>query len=166
MEKNNTKNSINNVEINLMTCDDLLSLKENLLTEFDEFWNYSILEQEFKNENTTYITAKINNEIVGFAGLLIILDEATIMNIVTKKDKRRLGIGDLLLQELINISQKQNVNSITLEVNSNNVPAINLYKKYNFKEVGVRKKYYNNTDDAILMTLCQLDDSIWHGINK
>ena len=48
----------------------------------------------------------------------------------------------------------KNMKTITLEVNENNIPAINLYKKFNFEQVGLRKKYYNNADAAILMTLC------------
>lgn len=135
-------------------CDkDLLYLKENLITEFDNFWNYEILKQEFLNTNTTYIVAKQNETIVGFAGILTIVDEANIMNIVTKKDKRNLGIGTLLLQNLIQISKEQNLNSVTLEVNEHNIPAIKLYEKFNFTKVGLRKKYYNNTDSAIIMTL-------------
>ena len=135
-------------------CDkDLLYLKENLITEFDDFWNYEILKQEFLNTNTTYIVAKQNETIVGFAGILTIVDEANIMNIVTKKDKRNLGIGTLLLQNLIQISKEQNLNSVTLEVNEHNIPAIKLYEKFNFTKVGLRKKYYNNTNSAIIMTL-------------
>ena len=135
-------------------CDkDLLYLKENLITEFDNFWNYEILKQEFLNTNTTYIVAKQNETIVGFAGILTIVDEANIMNIVTIKDKRNLCIGTLLLQNLIQISKEQNLNSVTLEVNEHNIPAIKLYEKFNFTKVGLRKKYYNNTDSAIIMTL-------------
>ena len=143
----------NDIEVNQMSNDDLLVLKDSLLNEFDDFWTYSILKQEFDNENTTYIVAKDDDIIVGFAGILIIMDEANIMNIVTKKDKRKLGIGSLLLEKLIEISKVKKLKSITLEVNEKNVPAINLYKKYNFQQVGVRKKYYDNTDTAILMTL-------------
>ena len=79
------------------------------------------------------------------------IDYAEIMNIVVRKKYRRNGIGEKLLQELINLSMKKNLENIELEVNSNNKPAINLYKKFGFKEVGLRKKYYNNVDDAILM---------------
>ena len=57
-----------------------------------------------------------------------------------------------MLEEIINIAKNKNMKSITLEVNVNNNIAINLYKKYGFKEVGIRPKYYNNTDDAIIMT--------------
>lgn len=58
-----------------------------------------------------------------------------------------------MLEELIKTAKERGLNDITLEVNVNNIPAINLYKKYNFKEVGLRKKYYKNTDDALIMTL-------------
>ena len=150
MEKNNSGNFI---KILPMTQKDLLYFENNLITEFDEFWNYSILKQEFFNDNTTYIVAKQNDEIVGFAGILAIIDEANIMNIVTKKNKRNLGIATLLLNELINISKSKNLKSITLEVNEKNTPAIKLYEKFKFEVVGVRKKYYNNTASAILMTL-------------
>jgi ribosomal-protein-alanine N-acetyltransferase len=143
----------NNAEASQISNDDLLDLKDSLLNEFDDFWTYNILEQEFNNENTTYIVAKDDNLVVGFAGILVIMDEANIMNIVTKKDKRKLGIGSLLLEKLIEISKLKKLASITLEVNEKNIPAINLYKKYNFQQVGIRKKYYDNTDAAILMTL-------------
>ena len=58
-----------------------------------------------------------------------------------------------MLEELIKIAKERDLKDITLEVNINNTSAINLYKKYNFKEVGIRKKYYNNLDDALIMTL-------------
>ena len=94
-----------------------------------------------------------SKEIVGFAGIVKIIDEITIMNIVVKKSKRKLGIGSALLQKIIEFSKEQKATSITLEVNYKNEPAIALYQKFGFKQVGLRKKYYHNTDDAILMTL-------------
>lgn len=145
--------SISDITISLMTQEDLLYLEKNLITEFDDFWNYSILKQEFLSENTTYIVAKQDNNIIGFAGILTIIDEANIMNIVTKKDKRNLKVGSLLLENLIKISKQENLKSITLEVNEHNIPAIKLYEKFNFIKIGIRKRYYNNTDSAIIMTL-------------
>ena len=58
-----------------------------------------------------------------------------------------------MLEKLIKIAKERKLNSITLEVNTKNIPAINLYKKYNFKEVGLRKNYYKNCEDALIMTL-------------
>jgi ribosomal-protein-alanine N-acetyltransferase len=74
-----------------------------------------------------------------------------IMNIVVKKSKRRMGIGKILLEKLIEMASKTNLKILTLEVNACNTPAIKLYEKFNFKRVGIRKKYYNNLDDAIIM---------------
>ena len=58
-----------------------------------------------------------------------------------------------MIEKLIDMAKERKLSDITLEVNINNLPAINLYKKYQFKEVGLRKKYYNNEDNAILMDL-------------
>ena len=137
-------------EMNLL---DLENIKDCLLTDFDNFWSYNILKQELENGKSKYFVAKQENEIVGFAGILLIIDQVNIMNIVVKKDKRNFGIGSSLLEEIIRYSKIHNATSITLEVNEKNIPAIKLYEKYGFKQVGLRKKYYNNEDNAILMDL-------------
>ena len=139
--------------ISEMNLQDLENIKDCLLTDFDNFWSYNILKQELENGKSKYFVAKQENEIVGFAGILLIIDQVNIMNIVVKKDKRNLGIGSLLLEEIIRYSKIHNATSITLEVNEKNIPAIKLYKKYGFKQVGLRRKYYNNEDNAILMDL-------------
>ena len=136
-----------------MNLQDLENIKDCLLTDFDNFWSYNILKQELENGKSKYFVAKQENEIVGFAGILLIIDQVNIMNIVVKKDKRNFGIGSSLLEEFIRYSKIHNATSITLEVNEKNIPAIKLYKKYGFKQVGLRKKYYNNEDNAILMDL-------------
>ncbi len=139
--------------ISEMNLQDLENIKGCLLTDFDNFWSYNILKQELENGKSKYFVAKQENEIVGFAGILLIIDQVNIMNIVVKKDKRNFGIGSLLLEEIIRYSKIHNATSITLEVNEKNIPAIKLYKKYGFKQVGLRRKYYNNEDNAILMDL-------------
>ena len=139
--------------ISEMNLQDLENIKDCLLTDFDNFWSYNILKQELENGKSKYFVAKQENEIVGFAGILLIIDQVNIMNIVVKKDKRNFGIGSLLLEEIIRYSKIHNATSITLEVNEKNIPGIKLYKKYGFKQVGLRRKYYNNEDNAILMDL-------------
>ena len=81
------------------------------------------------------------------------MDEADITNIVTKKIARNNGIATKLMEQLIRISKQKSMAKITLEVNENNQYAIKLYKKFNFKEIGQRKKYYNGKDTAIIMEL-------------
>lgn len=142
-----------NFTITDMTVQDLESIKDILESDFDDFWTFSVFKSELENENSTYILAKSENEIVGFVGIWQSLDIIHITNIVTKKSKRNSGIASSLLQHAINLAIQKQATSITLEVNEKNIPAINLYKKFNFKEVGCRKKYYNGTDDALIMTI-------------
>ena len=140
------------LEIYNMTFLDLNLIKDNLIKDFDDFWTYNILKDELLSENSIYFCVKNNDEIVGFAGIKIILDEADIMNIVIKKSFRNLGIGSMLLKFLVNKAKELNIHHINLEVNSSNLIAIHLYEKFGFKNVGIRNKYYNN-DSAILMRL-------------
>lgn len=142
----------NNFEITQMSIEDLISIKDSLENDFDDFWNFNILKQELENENSNYIICKKNNELIGFAGIVLILDIAELNNIVVKKSYRRQGISTLLLENLIQIAKLNNCKQINLEVASTNTVAINLYKKFNFKQVGLRPKYYKNAD-ALLFTL-------------
>lgn len=142
-----------NLTLTDMTVQDLESIKDFLQSDFDDFWTFSVFKSELENENSKYIIAKYDDEIVGFVGIWVSLDVVHITNIVTKKSKRNLGIASSLLQQAINLANQKQATSITLEVNEKNIPAINLYKKFNFQEVGCRKKYYNGIDDALIMTI-------------
>lgn len=144
---------LSNIKFENMTISDLDNIKDILYTDFDDFWSYNIFKSELENENSKYIVAKLNSEIIGFVGIWQVIDEAHITNIVTKKNFRNLGIGSLLLEKLINICKNQeNINSVTLEVNEDNIIAQKLYEKFNFKNLGKRKNYYNGKA-AIIMTL-------------
>ena len=138
------------VEIKNMTLEHLENIKDVLNSEFDDFCNYNILKEELNSQNSCYIVALLNNEIVGFAGIKFIVNEADIMNIVTKKIFRNQGIGKLLLENLIQLAKSLNLTSITLEVNEENAPAIHLYKKFGFEILGIRKNYYQNKDGIIM----------------
>lgn len=138
------------IKISEMNLSDYNSIKDILPIHFDDFWNKAILKEELINPNSKYIVAKLGKEIIGFAGIKIILDEADIMNIVTKKAFRNNGLGSLLLKNLINISKNSKVKSINLEVKEDNLSAIHLYKKFGFQILGTRKNYYKNKN-AIIM---------------
>lgn len=133
-----------------MSLNDLENIKNILISDFDDFWNYNILKDELESENSIYIVAKSNNEIIGFAGIKILLDEADIMNIVTKKIYRNQGIGTLLLTNLISISKNLNLHSLSLEVNEENKTAIHLYENLGFKNIGIRKNYYKSKNGKIM----------------
>ena len=74
-----------NINIYDMTLEDIDSLKDRLIVDFDDFWTFDVLKSEILSNNSKYIVIKNDSEILGFAGIKIILDEADIMNIVVKK---------------------------------------------------------------------------------
>ena len=140
------------VIIEKMTKEHLEQIKNVLEEQFDKFWNANVLDKELENPLSTYVVAISDGQVVGYAGLWQPLDEGHITNIVTKKDKRGNKIATKMLEQLIQIAKNKNLKCVTLEVNVHNDIAIKLYQKYEFKEAGRRTKYYNNTDDALIMT--------------
>lgn len=141
-----------NLKIVKMNRNHLERICENLIN-YDEFWTNAVLEDEFNNENSKYFVAiDENDEIIAFGGLWFNIDEAHVMNIAVKKEFRRQHVGTELLEFLVVEAKKENKNCITLEVREDNVPAIELYKKLEFDEIGRRKKYYEKLYDAIIMT--------------
>lgn len=139
-------------DIAKMTLDDLNSIKDNLISDFDDFWNYSVFKSELESDSSHYLVVKDNSKIIGFAGIKVTVPDCDIMNIVVKKDFRNQGIGSLLLKELINLSKSLKVQNLFLEVNEKNRPAILLYNKFGFKKISTRKNYYKD-NNAIVMKL-------------
>ncbi len=139
------------MEITEMTLEDFYQIEPIFNKEFDDLWSTQNLKSELNNLSSKYIVAKEHNTIVGFAGIWYSVDDAHITNIVVRKNYRHQGVGSKLLECLIKMAKIKD--SLTLEVNTNNINAQSLYTKYGFKNLGIRKKYYNNTDDAYIMTL-------------
>jgi len=91
--------------------------------------------------------------IAGFIGLWFVLDEAHVVIIGLRETERRQGIGEQLLISAIEQASDRGSRVVTLEVRKSNTPAIELYKKYGFQEVGLRRRYYSdNGEDALIMT--------------
>ena len=90
--------------------------------------------------------------IVGFAGLWLMVDEAHVTTIAMHPEHRGQGLGEFLLVSLIDISYSIGAKWVTLEVRVSNYTAQNLYRKYGFREAGVRHRYYSdNQEDALIM---------------
>jgi len=90
----------------------------------------------------------INEKLIAFLHIIISYETIDIINIVVGPKYRKQNVASQLLEYLI--SKYKDVEKIMLEVNQKNIPAINLYKKHNFKEIYIRKNYYGE-DDAIIM---------------
>jgi ribosomal-protein-alanine N-acetyltransferase len=91
--------------------------------------------------------------ILGFAGMWLLADEAHITSIASHKDHRREGIGEALLISLIEMAMVKHSRIVTLEARVSNQVAQNLYYKFGFDKLGLRKAYYlDNHEDAVIMS--------------
>ena len=119
---------------------------------FSEPWEKNFFSQDIDNPSALPLVAKLNNKLVGYLCLWIVLDEIQISNIAVIPDLRRKGIGEKLIEKILNIAKIKDFKRITLDVRSSNQPAISLYKKFGFQKVGQRKNYYHKPqEDAWIM---------------
>jgi ribosomal-protein-alanine N-acetyltransferase len=95
--------------------------------------------------------------ILGYGGFFVVVGEAHVSTIAVDPDWRGLGLGELLLLEMLEQAIARNAFLMTLEVRISNETAQNLYEKYQFEVVGQRKRYYqNNHEDALIMTVTDI----------
>lgn len=115
-------------------------------------WSRQAFLQELSNEAAFYIVAVTAGKIIGYAGMWSIIDEGHITNLAVHPEHRRMGLGEMMLSEMIRISEEDGILQHTLEVRASNEPAIGLYKKMGFKISGIRKEYYSdNMEDALIL---------------
>lgn len=120
---------------------------------FDQPWTEAMFIPEVENEAAVYVVGTRGDEVLCYGGFHKVLDEAHITNIAVKKSERGRGLGKLLLAELIARARSMGVSFITLEVKDINERAIKLYSDFGFRVEGIRKRYYANKYDALIMWL-------------
>lgn len=140
-------NEIKILPLDVKNVDDVISIQNNL--------NIHILSKEnilndLNNSNFKCLMAIYKEEIIGYISFSHIFD-IEIESIIVKSSYQRQGIGTLLLKYVFNFSKENKINNVFLEVRKSNLTAISLYKKMGFKIISVRKKYYENTEDALIL---------------
>lgn len=120
---------------------------------FFQPWSKEAFQKDLDNENAVYVCLEEDGRVIGYVGMWNSLGEGNINNIAVLPEYRRKGYGRLLLEALIAYGKEHNLSFLTLEVRESNEGAISLYRSMGFLPVGRRKKYYERTEDAILMTL-------------
>jgi [ribosomal protein S18]-alanine N-acetyltransferase len=107
---------------------------------------------ELNNNYSYFFVVFFEERAIGYFGFHIIFDEAELLTICVKSEYSREGIGSFIIKTIFEKCKSANVKKIFLEVRSENLTAINLYKKNGFKEIGIRKNYYSRPiDDALIM---------------
>jgi ribosomal-protein-alanine N-acetyltransferase len=137
-----------------MTVADLPAVHDIEHASFSTPWPDDAYRSEIEsNRLATYLVARDGDEVVGFAGIWLMVDEAHITTFAVHPDWRRRGIGERLLLTLLDVSVARHAREATLEVRLSNVAARRLYEKYGFRPVGLRPRYYtDNGEDALIMT--------------
>ena len=122
---------------------------------FSDPWSRRMLSEHLENECAATLVAQgSDGTILGYAGLLVVLDEGYITNVAVRPDYRRQGVAGELLNVFRRFAEGSKLAFLTLEVRESNAPARALYEKNGYKEVGVRKNYYDHPkENAIIMTL-------------
>ena len=117
-------------------------------------WTRSVFLSEIelaRGKERYYIVARVGVEVAGYAGLMFVVGDAHVTNIAVAPDRQRRGVATRLLAELAWVAIDRGCEAMTLEVRVSNVGAQALYRRFGFVPAGVRQRYYENTEDAIVM---------------
>ena len=119
---------------------------------FSDPWSESSIETELSCRLSCWLVAMEGDALLGYVGSQTVIDESDMMNIAVHPDHRRKGIAEALIAALEEQLRQRGSKALTLEVRDSNVPAIALYEKLGFTQVGLRKNYYRNPkEDARIL---------------
>jgi len=119
---------------------------------FSDPWSERSIASELDNKLAFWLVAAEGEQVAGYIGSQTVLDETDMMNVAVHPDFRRLGIAEALVNELVENLKKMGSHCLTLEVRASNAPAISLYEKLGFHEIGRRRNYYRNPrEDALIL---------------
>lgn len=136
-----------------MTVEDLDQVMEIERDLFAVPWTKEGYFTFLTRDNAMFLVVEEKEKILGYCGLLMVLDEGDVTNVAVRRDRQKEGIGNFLMQSMIRLAADYGVNTIHLEVRVSNDTAIRLYERLGFQKCGIRKAYYTDpVEDAVLMT--------------
>ncbi len=112
-------------------------------------WSRADLQNQISLDTSHFLVATVDGKVAGYMGLQIFSGEGYVTNVAVLPEYRKQGIAESLVRE----QMKNQMSFITLEVRESNAPAVSLYTKCGFKNIGVRPNFYTKpTENAIIMT--------------
>lgn len=140
-----------------MEIDHLLQVMEIENEAFQNHWKSQTFFEEMANDRAHLYVALAGNKVVGYGGFWLgFEEEAHITTLAVVKEFRRQGVGEFLLERLLEAMKDFKAKKATLEVRVSNQVAINLYQKFGFVSAGKRKNYYPDGEDALILWLKEL----------
>ena len=138
--------------IRKMNLGDVSAIAELEKLCFSDPWSENSIASEADNRLSYWLVAEVDGVVVGYVGSQTVLDASDMMNLAVSPDHRRKGIGQALVNALVEHLRQNKVIALLLEVRVSNAPAIALYESLGFEQVGRRPKYYHNPrEDALIM---------------
>jgi len=129
---------------------------------FGGYWSRQILQEEIQQPAQRLWTLRYQGEVIAYSGLWRVLEEAHLTTLAVAPQWRRQHLGELLLWLALDRCQRENAHWLTLEVRPSNQVALQLYQKYQLVEIGRRKRYYPDGEDALVMWCPQLQQPTAH----
>lgn len=115
-------------------------------------WSSRLFEDELERSGRVYRVARIGEQVVGYAGVLMIVDDGHVATVSVDPAWQRRGIATALMADVIGGALTLGANQLTLEVRMSNTGAQALYRRFGFAPAGARKAYYaDNGEDALIM---------------
>ena len=150
---------MNEITIGLMTVEDVDAVHAIETMCFRTPWSRkSFYHEVTENECARYVVVRENGIAIAYAGMWFVLNEAHITNIAVHPEYRGKGYGRMVTEALIQLAADSGMTWMTLEVRRTNTVAQSLYHNLGFIDVGYRKRYYENQEDALIMALEQLPE--------
>ncbi len=139
-----------------MTMADIPVVLELERITYPQPWSEGIFRDELSLDDRVYVVAERDGLTVGFAGLMLVAEDAHVTTLAVHPDSRRGGLGSRLMLELIGAGLARGARNLTLEVRAANAGAQRLYERFGLTAVGLRKHYYRD-DDAVIMWATDID---------
>lgn len=144
------------MDIRAMTLNDIRAVSALEQRVYPEPWSEGVFHDELAQPNRQYLTAVEGDEIVGYAGMMVVLEDAHITTMSVAPAARGSGIAKRMMVQLIDLARAAGAKHLTLEVRRSNESAQALYRKFGLAPVGLRKDYYLN-EDALIMWASDID---------
>ena len=114
-------------------------------------WKKESFLSELHNPHSCFWVAEKAGDIIGYLCCCFLADEGEILNVAVAPKYRRCGLGKILMGEAVRVAYQKGVRSLYLEVRVGSASAIRLYRSFGFHEIGLRRRYYADGEDALLM---------------
>jgi len=141
----------NKISLRYATSEDIESIAALEPLIFIDPWSEEMIRGDIEAKITKYLVAELDEKIIGYLGYWLVIDECSINNVGVLPEYRKQGIGSIILEKVLKETETLGAKTWVLEVRAGNDPAISLYEKYGFSRAGLRKRYYENGEDAITM---------------